>query len=206
MQNGFLLESSRNQSTEAPLRPCCGLLEPEEREDIVLALPHIPPAHFPLYLTRCECHVVLSGTFACVAVSGGEVCLFCVTEEKKKTAPCVVCCVIWSLALTVTNTRPSSVAGYVLSDGAACSLCQVIIQPRVSPRFAPLLHHNYFKKKKKRRKKHFRTIFCFNPGMQGGMGKCVGMDWHLYGFLLSFNFENSLLPSQDSVMHVKTQF
>lgn len=154
MQNGFLLESSRNQSTEAPLRPCCGLLEPEEREDIVLALPHIPPAHFPLYLTRCECHVVLSGTFACVAVSGGEVCLFCVTEEKKKTAPCVVCCVIWSLALTVTNTRPSSVAGYVLSDGAACSLCQVIIQPRVSPRFAPLLHHNYFKKKKKKEGKN----------------------------------------------------
>lgn len=59
---------------------------------------------------------------------------------------------------------------------------------------------------KKRRKKHFKTIFCFNPGMQGGMGKCVGRDWHLYGFLLSFNFEKSLLPSQDSVMHVKTQF
>lgn len=157
---------------------------------------------------------MLSGTFACVAVSGGEVCLFCVTE-KKKTAPCVVCCVIWSLALTVTNIRPFSVAGYVLFEGAACSLCQVIhghgnmsrIQPRVSPRLAPLLHHhNYLKKKKIQKKNNFKTIFCFNPGMQGGVGKCVGRDWHLYGFLLSFNFENSLLPSQDSVMHVKTQF
>lgn len=98
MQNGFLLESSRNQSTEAPLRPCCGLLEPEEREDIVLALPHIPPAHFPLYLTRCECHVVLSGTFACVAVSGGEVCLFCVTEEKKKNSP--LCCLLCNLVIS----------------------------------------------------------------------------------------------------------
>ena len=65
---------------------------------------------------------------------------------------------------------------------------------------------NTSKKKKERGKKNFKTIFCFNPEMQGGMGKCVGRDWPPYGFLLSFNFEKSLLPSQDSVMHVKTQF
>ena len=81
-----------------------------------------------------------SGTFACVAVSGGEVCLFCVTEGKGKTAPCVVCCVIWSLALTVTNIRPPPrpPSLWLVSDRAACSLCQAIHEPgnmsRIQPR------------------------------------------------------------------------
>lgn len=100
MQNAFLLGVVMiNQ-----LRLLCILKAWEEGRHGFIPSTHTHPAHFPLYLTRCECHVVLSGTFACVAVSGGEVCLFCVTE--KKTAPCVVCCVIWSLALTVTNIRP----------------------------------------------------------------------------------------------------
>lgn len=156
-----------------PLRLICILKAWEEGRHCFspsTPTPPLSPAHFPLYLTRCECHVVLSSTFACVAVSGGEVCLFCVTEEEKKQPPSrVVCCVIWSLALTVTNIRPFSVAGYVLPDGAACSLCQVIhghgnmsrIQPRVSPRFAPLLHHHNYLKRKKGKNKQLQNNLLF---------------------------------------------
>lgn len=98
-----------------PLRLLCVLKAPPHTHTHA---PHththssLHPAHFPLYLTRCECHVVLCGTFACVAVSGGEVCLLCDRDKKKRKKnsppppPRVVCCVIWSLALTVTNTPP----------------------------------------------------------------------------------------------------
>lgn len=100
----------------------------------------------------------------------------------------------------------------MLSDGAACSLCQVInghgnvscIQPR-SLIGLPLCYITTTTLKKKKKEKK-NTIFSFNPGMQGGVGKCVGRERHLYGFLLSLNFENSLLPMQDCLMHVKTQF
>lgn len=131
-----------------PLRLCASS-EPEKRLFYPLHTPH--PAHYPLSLDVNVTSCCL-GTFACVAVSGGEVCLFCVTQIKNSPPPstCVFCCVIWSLALTFTSLAPS------LSDGAACSLCQEIhgnmshIQPTASPTFSPLLHHhNYLKRKKK---------------------------------------------------------
>lgn len=160
------------------------------------------PSLPPLSLTRCECHVVLAGTSACVAGSGGEVCLLCVTE---KISPCRLIAVLfgyWHLL---------SLGWRCCLEGAACSLCQAIhchgnmshIQPRVSPRVCrtakspQLLQHG---------RKLSKLSFCFNPGMRGGVGKRVGRNRHLYEFLLSSNFENSLLPSQESVMHVKTQF
>lgn len=158
------------------------------KQSCKMVRPSTPPKPIFLYLIRCECHVVLAGTFACVAVSGGEVCLFCVTERgKKKQPPPSPCCLLCNLVISTYCHKHTSLlwAGYVLSDGAACSLCQVIhghgnmsgIQPRVSPRFAPLLHHhNHLKKKnaikkKKKKNSNFKTIFSFNPGMQGGMGK-----------------------------------
>lgn len=130
--------------------------------------------------------------------------------RKQISPPCCLLCNLVSLALTVTNTHPFSVADYVLSEGSCMpsvprymAMATWVAFSRESLIGLSLCYitHNYLNIEKKT----FRTIL-FNPGMQGGMGKCVGRDWHLYGFLLSLNFEDSLLTSQDSVMHVKTQF
>lgn len=130
-------------------------------------IPSTPPPSGPLpSLSRCECHVVLSlGTFACVAVSGGEVCLFCVTDKKTPPPPstCVFCCVIWSLALTFTSLAPS------LSDGAACSLCQEIHEPHsangVSYVFPTATSPQLLKKKK-----NFQTIVVLILGCRAWKG------------------------------------
>lgn len=216
--NGFPSESSRDQSTDAPLHPCCEFSEREEREDTVFTLPYPnPPNPSPphtrsfssFFSLDVNVTFVPSDTFACAAVSGGgKMCVFCVTRDKQPPHPPPSVCLLCTFVISTycLDTRPSSVAGYVLSDGAACSLCQVIhghgntrcIQPKVSSVSAPS------PQRLNKRKTIFKTIFSFNPGMQGGKGKREGKDWHRYGFLLSF--WNSLLPSQDSVMHVKTQF
>lgn len=86
MQNDFLFESTCDQSA--------GSSASEKRKDTALAL---PCSSTPFPLIRCECHIVLSSTFACVAVSDGEVCLFCVMEKKQNQPPPlphVVCCVM----------------------------------------------------------------------------------------------------------------
>lgn len=139
-------------------------------------------------------HRALSGTFACVAVSGGEVCLFCVTEKKKQPP---LCCLLCNLVIsTYCHKHTPLLSGwYMRSDGAACSLCQVIhghgntgcIQPRVSPRFAPLLHHHNCLKKRKAKKRErtckqsFVLILGCREGWASaweGIGICTGFYCH----------------------------
>ena len=93
-------------STEAPSKP-------ERREDTVLALPHTlihthTPSPSPFSsLTWCECHVVLlRHVCMCGSKWWWSLSFLCDGGGKEKPALCVVCCVIWSLALTVTNIRP----------------------------------------------------------------------------------------------------
>lgn len=203
MQHGFLLGGAIN-----PLK--------KKREDIDNTCAPIIQTRLSLSIsldvkvTSCSC-----GTFACVAVSWWSLSFLC-DRGKKETAlpppPPSMCCLLCKL-VTHCHKHPVCLCGW-LSDGAACSLCQVIhgntSQPRVSPRFAPPLHHHhnyYFKKKRKKKKKNTsKQSWVLILGCREGWVKCVGRvrGRHLNGFLLSFNFENSLLPSQDSVTHVKT--
>lgn len=102
MQNAFL--STCGQSTDAPH---------------VSLLSHS--------LTWCEGHFVLPSTFACVAVSGGEVCLFCgseIREEErdKKKPPCSLLSCLLVISICCYNHTPTSVAGNVLFNGAPPAL------------------------------------------------------------------------------------
>jgi len=63
-----------------------GSSAPMRTKETALALP-CTPLTLPFYLISCECHVVLSGTFACVAANGGEVCLSQCDRKKKNQPP-----------------------------------------------------------------------------------------------------------------------
>ena len=67
-----------------------------------------PPSPSPFSsLTWCECHVVLlRHVCMCGSKWWWSLSFLCDGGGKEKPALCVVCCVIWSLALTVTNIRP----------------------------------------------------------------------------------------------------
>lgn len=155
MQNAFL--STCGQSTDAPH---------------VSLLSHS--------LTWCEGHFVLPSTFACVAVSGGEVCLFCGSEireeerDKKKNLHVVCCRVFWSFPFAVTITHPPVWL-------VTCCLMEL----------RPLWHghgnvvHNHVKVPAcSVQSLHLHQSLYFIVGVWGGMTKSVGGDQHLYGFLL----------------------
>lgn len=130
-----------------------------KREDAVLAfLPPPNPAPYPLYLIRCECHV-LSGHF-CMCGSSS------------------VCCVIWSSARAVSNSCPFSLAGFLMEPHAVSVPSdtwphELHSAKSLSSVWPTALSLQLLRKK---RKKSFRTMFCFNPGVKGGMDKGVGRD------------------------------
>lgn len=119
--NGFPSESSCDQSTDAPLHPCCEFSEREEREDTVFTLPYPPPTcSFSSFSLDVNVTFVPSDTFACAAVSGGGKCVFSVWWEKIGPS---VCCVILSLALTVSTHALSLwlVTCYLMELHAVCA-------------------------------------------------------------------------------------
>lgn len=136
--------------------------------------PH--PAHYPL--SRCECHVVLSlGTFACVAVSGGEVCLFCVTEIKKQPPPLHMC---FLLCYLVISTHFHIIGPFSVWWSCMQSVPRDTWQHEphsansVSYVFPTATSPQLLKKKKEKKLPNNRR---FNPEMQG-IGICTGFYSH----------------------------
>lgn len=148
--------------------------------------------------------LVLSGMFACVVVrSGKKTVLFCENlillsvflavifcHEHLPSPPCPLC--------VVSCDRMEAHA-------VPIHTCIVTFLQNLPPKFCPSPPISSPQTRKTSNHPHEqKTILSrFSPGMQGGYGKRVGRDRHLYGFLLSF--EDSPLPWRDSVLHVKTR-
>lgn len=157
MQNDFLFESTCDQSA--------GSSASEKRKDTALAL---PCSSTPFPLIRCECHIVLSSTFACVAVSDGEVCLFCVMGKKTKSAPTPSpCCLLCNLVSLMSQTHAPSqwlVMGDLKELHAVCAKWlhdhgnMSCIQPRVLLVWPSATSPQILKNRKKEKNNNFKTI------------------------------------------------